>query len=246
MDNTTLSEKKIQDQVTESYEEIRYKLPYSKMYHAWLFKKMIKLVQPKGKILDNGCGTGHLAEFLPNHEIIGIDISPEMIKKAKKRLKKAIVGDAENLLFKDNYFDTIFARGLLHHLNNPKQGVKEINRVLKPKGRVVFFDTLNSPISYYPRKIMRSTKHFSSTHKNFTRQEIENIINPSLKIIKVKYVGYIGYTLLGFPDILNIYKFFPFKKILTPLLIKTDEILGNTPLINRLALGIIILAEKSK
>ncbi len=242
--NTLKTECKVQNQVAKFYEEIRYKLPYSRAYHQWLFNKMINLVQAKGKILDDGCGTGYLAEFLSNCEIIGIDISPEMIKQAKKRLNYAIVGNAENLPFKDNYFDTVFARALLHHLSNPSQGVGEINRVLKPGGRVVFLDTLDSPLGHWPRKLMQNTKHFSSSHKNFTREEIENIVSSSLKIIKIEYVGYLGYALLGFPDVFDIYKFFPFKKILTPLLIKLDEILSKFFLINRLALGIIIVAQK--
>jgi len=244
MSYTNLQEIKTQDFVSDFYEEKRYATSYSRAYHYWWSQKMISFAQPQGRILDNGCGTGHFAEFLKGFDVIGLDISTGMLKYAKKRYKKVVHGDAQNLPFPNEYFETVLARSLLHHLSGPYQGVSEIYRVLVPGGRVIFSDTLNSILSNLPRKILKKGKHFSQGHKNFHKSEIIDIISSKLTIKKVYYFGYIAYPLLGFPDIMNIYKYFPAKKIITPLLIKTDELISKIPIINQQAYGIMILAEK--
>ena len=175
----------------------------------------------------------------------GLDISARMLGYARKRYQKVIQGDAQNLPFTNDYFDLVLAKGLLHHLPNPQRGVTEICRVLKKGGEVVFSDTLNSVLTSLPRRILKRSKHFSQEHKNFKRSETIKIINSKLSIEKVYYFGYLAYPLLGFPDIINIYKYFPAKKIITPLLIKIDELISKIPLLNRQAFGIIILARKN-
>lgn len=237
----------IQNKVAKSYEHKRYSKKYSLIYQNWLSKKIIKLIKPSGRVLDNGCGTGHFAEsFLGNCEIFGLDISQEMVEYAKKRIKNVILGNAEDLPFKDNFFDFVIARSLLHHLSNPQRGIQEIRRVLKDNGKVVFVDTMESILSNLPRKILyRKSKHFSETHKNFKEPELVNIINSELKIIDIQYFGYVAYPLLGFSDILDIYKYFPFKFIFTPILIKIDELISKLPIFKKQAFGIIVLAQKN-
>ncbi len=236
----------IQDAASDFYEEIRYKKPYSWLYQSWWFKKMIELVKPPtgGLILDDGCGTGHLAEFLPLEKIIGLDISEGMLKYARKRIPQVIKSDAQNLPFQDETFDCVFARALLHHLPEPEKAVAEIKRVLKKGGRVIFCDTLCSFLSALPRKIFKKTEHFSEEHKNLREKEIINMIKPHLIIKKIYYFGYLAYPLLGFPDILDIFKYFPFKIFLAKILIKIDEAISKMPFLNKQAWGIMIVAEK--
>jgi len=242
--NTNSQEIETQDFVSDFYEEKRYTLSYSRAYHHWWSQKMISFVRPQGRILDNGCGIGHFAEFLGGFDVIGLDISTEMLKYARKRYKKVVQGDAQNLPFPNEYFDTVLARSLLHHLPDPYQGVSEICRVLVPGGRVIFSDTLNSILSNLPRKVLKRGQHFSLEHKNFHKSKIIDIVGSKLTIEKIYYFGYIAYPLLGFPDIINIYKYFPVKKFITPLLIKIDELISNIPIINQQAYGIMILAKK--
>jgi len=244
--NKKEDEKKVQDYVAKDYEEKRYAKNYSLAYQDWWSKKMIDLVGPEGKILDNGCGTGYFADrFLREYDVMGIDVSEEMVRYAQKRMKKVIQGDAQNLPFEDNIFDVVIARSLLHHLASPEQGVKEIKRVLKNGGRVIFVETISSFLSNLPRKILyKKSKHFSKEHKNFKEKELLRLIDSELKIKKKYYFGYLAYPLLGFSDILDLYKYIPFKFIFTPLLIKLDELISETPLIKKQAWGIMILAEK--
>lgn len=250
MNNQTLikNEIKTQDFVADFYEEIRYKKPYSWLYQSWWFKKMINLVNPPadGLILDDGCGTGHLAEFLPSEKIIGLDISEGMLKYARKRIPQVTKGDAQNLPFGDEIFDCVFARALLHHLPEPERGVREIKRVLKKGGRVIFCDTLYSFLSVLPRKILKKTEHFSEEHKNLRESEIVNMIKPHLIIKKIYYFGYIAYPLLGFPDIFDSFKPLPrfLRMPLAKFLVKVDELIALIPLLKKQAWGIMIVAEK--
>ncbi len=107
-----------------------------------------KIFDKKRRILDVGTGTGFLALILAElgHEVVGIDISRQMLKVAKEKARKAKVsvefrqGDAENLPFKSESFDAVICRHLLWTLPNPERAVKEWKRVLKDGGRVIAID----------------------------------------------------------------------------------------------------------
>ncbi|WP_297597539.1 class I SAM-dependent methyltransferase [uncultured Cetobacterium sp.] len=101
------------------------------------------------RILDLGCGKGELLKevdkMLGSHEgdiqykIVGLDISMNMIEKAKKNNKNIefIVGDSQNLPFKDNDFKVIICLNSFHHYENPEKVVKEMYRVLEKGGNII-------------------------------------------------------------------------------------------------------------
>ncbi len=104
-------------------------------------------------VLDVGCGTGTLAVAAKRHvgaqgTVQGIDASPEMIARARKKARKAGIevsfknGIAEALPFPDCQFDVVLATMMLHHLpRKPRQQcASEIRRVLKPGGRLLAVD----------------------------------------------------------------------------------------------------------
>jgi len=108
------------------------------------------------KILDIGCGPAVYSSDLLNrgYEVWGLDISDKMIEKAKELLKvhpclgkmHFRVGVPDNLEFEDNYFDEVIAIGIVAYIEDIKLALSEINRVLKPGGRVIFqFSTKYSP-----------------------------------------------------------------------------------------------------
>ncbi len=137
------NEIQVQDKVSEDYEDIRYVKEYSVLYQNSWFKTMTLLIDQKGLILDNGCGIGNLVEFLPKNEIIGLGISRGMLTKANERMNTLVNGDSQRLPFKDETFDVIVCRALLHHLPNPKEGVSEMYRVLKKMERSSFRNRFN-------------------------------------------------------------------------------------------------------
>lgn len=95
------------------------------------------------RVLELGCGTGfHTAEISKSKaKIIGVDISPDLINVARQRANfpnvKFIVADAHNLPFPNKFFDSIVGVSVLHHLEMDKV-FKEIRRLLKTKGKIVF------------------------------------------------------------------------------------------------------------
>ena len=104
-------------------------------------------------VLDVGCGTGTLAlaakrRVGPGGVVYGIDASPEMIARARKKAEKADAGVVfqtavvESLPFPDARFDVVLSTLMLHHLPRParEQCVREIRRVLRPGGRLLAVD----------------------------------------------------------------------------------------------------------
>jgi ubiquinone/menaquinone biosynthesis C-methylase UbiE len=115
-------------------------------------EKLLKLDKTRPeKILDAGCGVGgasiYLAKKYPNNEFTGITITPGQkdlaIKFAKERKIKNVKFQIQNYLdtnFPENYFDKIFALESACYASDKKQLVKELNRILKPGGRLVIVD----------------------------------------------------------------------------------------------------------
>ncbi len=117
-------------------------------------KKVVAIVakqEPK-TILDIATGTGDLAIHLAEtnaEKIIGLDISPGMLDIGRKKIHKQklndtiemVVGDSENLLFDDNTFDAITVAFGIRNFEHLEKGLKEILRVLKPKGKLVVLET---------------------------------------------------------------------------------------------------------
>ncbi len=89
----------------------------------------------KGKGIDLGCGTGFL--FKRDKQIVGVDISFEMVKKYKEKNPFAVVGDIENLPFKKSSFDFAVSNFSLHWTDFSKSLI-EIRRILKKSSYFVF------------------------------------------------------------------------------------------------------------
>lgn len=108
-------------------------------------------------VLDVGCGTGTLAIAAKRHvgtegRVCGIDASPEMIARARKKADKAGLeiafdtGVAEALPFHDGEFDVVLNTAMLHHLPKDvrQQCAREMRRVVKPHGRVLAVDFVSA------------------------------------------------------------------------------------------------------
>jgi SAM-dependent methyltransferase len=100
-----------------------------------LYKKHLALV---GKTLDFGCGDGYFAkQFFPRKIDIGIDVDPSLKTRAQSSnaYKRIMFFNGKKLPFPDNYFDTIVSNCVLEHIPNLADNLKEISRVLRPKGK---------------------------------------------------------------------------------------------------------------
>jgi demethylmenaquinone methyltransferase/2-methoxy-6-polyprenyl-1,4-benzoquinol methylase len=116
-------------------------------------KKAINLLEKSkpARILDIATGTGDFAiEALRvgPEKITGIDISEGMLAVGREKLQKKnltskielLSGDSENLQFPDNSFEAVTAAFGVRNFENLEKGLSEMNRVLKPGGRVVILE----------------------------------------------------------------------------------------------------------
>ena len=101
-------------------------------------------------ILDVGSGAGQLARHLlkysdPGANVTCIDLSHQMLRRARHRLKSArpgfVTADLARLPFEDDSFDCVTCGYVLEHLPDPQPGLAEIARVLAPGGRLFLLTT---------------------------------------------------------------------------------------------------------
>jgi ubiquinone/menaquinone biosynthesis C-methylase UbiE len=105
------------------------------------------------RILDVGSGAGQIIRHLletarPDAEIVGFDLSYEMLKRARERLRSDrpafVAADMLEMPFRDNTFDCITCGYVLEHIPDPFPGLSEFARVLKPGGTALLLVTENS------------------------------------------------------------------------------------------------------
>ncbi len=105
-------------------------------------------IQPGEKVLEVGIGTGMSLSLYPdNVEVVGIDISQDMIKQAgekKQRMGytnvKLCITDAAEMGFKNNYFDKVIASHSITVIPKPDETLKEIKRVCKEDAEFFFLN----------------------------------------------------------------------------------------------------------
>ncbi|HEX2322757.1 MAG TPA: class I SAM-dependent methyltransferase [Streptosporangiaceae bacterium] len=97
------------------------------------------LPPPGARTLDLACGEGRLSRLLKarQHQVVGVDASPTMVRLAADDPDAALVllGDATELPFADNAFDLVVAYMCLHDIDDMPQAFRELARVLAPDGR---------------------------------------------------------------------------------------------------------------
>lgn len=105
-------------------------------------KGLLECIAPDASqsILDLGCGTGTLTDQLAARagSVVGIDASPEMIGRAKRRFPHLafMVGDALDLPFAHR-FDIVFSNAVFHWIPDHGRLLENIHRVLKAQGRLI-------------------------------------------------------------------------------------------------------------
>ncbi len=143
---------KMFDAISENYDDLNRVISFG-IDVKWR-KKVVALVAKDhpSSVLDVATGTGDLAIAMVStkaQRIVGIDISPKMLAVGKEKVKhhhlsekvEMVLGDSENLPFNDNSFDAVTVAFGIRNFENLEVGLKEIHRILRPKGIFVILET---------------------------------------------------------------------------------------------------------
>ena len=148
-------------------------------------------------ILDVGTGTAnvpiHMIRRLPSAVIVAMDLSLNMLERARKNIADEklqdrillILADAQNLPFKDDSLDLVYSHSAFHHLVDPLIAVEGIIRVAKQGCCFIIQDLRRPPgflLEWYVRifgfrydEMMRHM-YRESLRAGFTRREMAGIV----------------------------------------------------------------------
>lgn len=163
---------------------------------------------PAGRILEVGVGTGiALPRYKREHRITGIDLSPDMLARAKKRVADQKLGnvealheaDATALSFADGSFDAAVAMFLITVVPDPAAVMAEMARVVRPGGRIVLanhFSAESGPRAAFEKWLSR----FSASLGWNPEFPIERVLgNPDMRVLERSRLQPFGlYTLIVF------------------------------------------------
>ncbi|MDD5617921.1 MAG: methyltransferase domain-containing protein [Candidatus Omnitrophica bacterium] len=183
--------------------------------------QMINLIDNNSMVLDLGCGSAEFGkEICSKAHYVGIDLSNLALKMTEKyKIDKLnlVQGDAVNLPFKDNSFDTVLSTFSLEHFVSPKDSLLEAKRVLKKNGRLIILsEAYDNPLISPPSITFSSISHLSLRKKILSgnlKEVIRHFLNRSNYIIRqtIKQIRLLWDR-----------KYFPFEIILDPKVIKEE------------------------
>jgi len=164
-------------------------------YTRWR-KEALKWAPKRGKILEIGVGTGqNLPYYSKDHEIFAVDISENMLKRAKTRAEKSkalihlVQMDVERLGFPDEIFATAISTYVFCSVENPVRGLEEIKRVLKPHGIVIFLEHMRSENESIGKAMdFLNPLVVNAFGPNINRRTVDNIRNAGFEIFEEDYL----------------------------------------------------------
>lgn len=135
-------------------------------------------------ILDVACGTGELERLLaaenPYQQIVGVDLSEQMLTKARQKLQafphvKFQQATVRSLPFPDHSFDVVISANSFHYFDDPSASLQEMQRVLKPDGKLVLLDWCRD--GWLCQLFDFILKWIDLAHKQcYTQKELHNLL----------------------------------------------------------------------
>ena len=165
-----------QNSIIKSYKRVSsfYDLTFGQVFRPGqkaIIKKMDCI--ESDNVLEIGIGTGSSLQYYPKEtKVVGIDISPDMLEVAKKRIvkdkihnKHILLMNGERLSFPDNSFDKVVGMYVVSVTQNPQVLVEEMKRVCKNDGDIYIVN------------------HFSTDQDNLFVKMFEKGLMPISKIL---------------------------------------------------------------
>ncbi|MBI1826547.1 MAG: class I SAM-dependent methyltransferase [Planctomycetes bacterium] len=98
-------------------------------------------VQPGERVLEVGCGGGHILKMFPQAELTGVDVSGRMLEKSRRNLSgfrvNLLQGELEEVRLPAESFDVIVCSEVLEHVVDPDEMLRSMRRLLRPTGRAI-------------------------------------------------------------------------------------------------------------
>jgi len=166
--------------------------PLVKFVHNQRLDQIVKMMpNQNNKILDAGCGEGHLIQKLYSknrkNSYYGIDITKIALQEAKKRCPyaKLYKMDLSKINFKNEFFDIIICTEVLEHIYEYKDVIKELKRILKKGGYLVVS---------FPNEILWTISRFLLRRKPIKVPDHVNQFAPNniKSLIKLQLISKIG------------------------------------------------------
>jgi phosphatidylethanolamine/phosphatidyl-N-methylethanolamine N-methyltransferase len=161
------------DFVTNVYEKLAsvYDVIFGPTLHPGRVQAIQKMrIQPGNRVLEVGVGTGiNAGLYPPDCFVTGIDLSSSMLEKARERVARKnlrnvrlLEMDAADLRFPDSAFDIVYAPYLISVVPDPITVAREMRRVCRPGGRIIFLNHFRSPnrlLAWIERALSPFTVH---------------------------------------------------------------------------------------
>lgn len=174
-----------------------YMMAFMERVRLRKYRKLLWSRVESSRVLEIGVGTGQNFPYYPaDAEITAVDFSEKMLARDKYRASKQEVEvdlrqmDVQNLEFEDNTFDTVAATLVFCSIPDTVRGIREVERVCKPGGKVILLenDFSSIPILGWFVKLANPLA-VRMIGADFNRHPVENLANSELELERVSNLG---------------------------------------------------------
>lgn len=240
MESIKQKERRWQDRRGGALQEAAWELAGIRAIHQHQFARIASAlaIEPGLKVLDIGCGVGHLLAWLSREARVGahgIDVSGASLIAARRsdEALALVAGEAESLPYGDATFDRVVCNGSAHHLVDKPAAFREIGRVLKPGGRLLLHEPAATPFTTALRALVLRSETYESPVDLAHKKELtlgaarELLTGAGFAEIAASRHDFLAYPLSG-----N-YLRFPLgrSRSVISLLLKVEQTLSVVPLL---------------
>ncbi len=183
-----LTEQRLRDKSKNYFDKLaaKYDQSWDGKYCLQMYANILEKISTFSflSVLDVGCGWGSMLDMIkteyPEVEAAGLDLSEKMIEQAQSLLGSDALlrtGDVEDIPWPDDSFDLLLCNSSFHHYPNPQKSLQEMQRVLKPQGRLLIGEpwwskNIRKIINFY----LRTPLNLSGDVYIYSRNEMENLL----------------------------------------------------------------------